>query len=166
MAIFENPNHPEQPQKGVYGWYAKKDGKETTVYIGQAGQKDSCLPNGTLNRGTSEQARCIFCSNQNSANYSTIDTDFIVGTAIIFFEKNGYRCVWKHINNDPDKEWDFVRNQKPILQDVFTAMIKAEFKLRKPIKGYWKRTKDKVDEAENELFSILSKCLIDGITRS
>jgi len=84
MAIFENPNEPPQPQKGVYGWYAKKGDKKMTIYIGQAGGKNSPLPTGTLFRGASELQRSVFSSNPKEDNYSTIDTDFIVGTAVIF----------------------------------------------------------------------------------
>ncbi|MBW1702958.1 MAG: hypothetical protein JRJ50_12735 [Deltaproteobacteria bacterium] len=85
MAIFGNPNFPVQPQRGVYGWYAHKNGKETiAIYIGMAGQKESFLPKGTLFRGISELQRNTFTS--NSPNYNALDTDFIVGTAILFFE--------------------------------------------------------------------------------
>ena len=88
MAIFENPNSPCQPHEGVYGWYAQKDGQETiAIYIGMAGQKMSFIPKGTLFRGISELQRNTFTSNHP---YNTLDTDFIVGTTILYFESLGY----------------------------------------------------------------------------
>lgn len=156
MATFENPNEPRQPQKGVYGWYAEKGDKKITIYIGQAGQKSSPLPTGTLFRGASELQRSIFSSNTKDDNYSTVDTDFIVGTAIIFCEKHGYECTWKHISNDPKEESKLVSCENPILQDYNNAKIKKAFKLRKPI-GYWKKNEQKISEAENEIFRELLK---------
>lgn len=156
MAIFENPNEPIQPQKGVYGWYAEKDSKKITIYIGQAGKKNTYLPTGTLYRGASELQRSVFSSNTKKDNYSTIDTDFIVGTAIRFFEKCGYQCVWKHIDNDPSREEEFVIAKKPILQDMPKTTIKGKFKLKKLVVDYWKKTQEKIDEAENEVFKELS----------
>jgi len=160
MAIFENPNFPLQPQKGVYGWYAQKDGQATIViYIGMAGQKPSLIPKGTLFRGISELQRNTFTSNTSNSPYNTLDTDFIVGTAILYFERNGYSCVWSHISDNPADELRYVAEQKPILQNVSNTKIKMEFKLRKDEKDYWKtrKTQDGVKEAERELFSLLDK---------
>ena len=99
MAIFKNPNSPAQPQAGVYGWYAEKDGgKRISIYIGMAGRKKSFIPKGTLFRGVSELQRNTFTS--NSPHYDKLDTDFIVGTAIRFFEGKGYLCVWEHLRID------------------------------------------------------------------
>jgi hypothetical protein len=79
-AIFKNPNDPDQPQRGVYGWYAQKSGEEPiTIYIGSAGQKRSFLQKGTLFRGVSELQRNTFTS--NSPNYNALDTDFTVDWA-------------------------------------------------------------------------------------
>jgi len=92
MATFENPNEPVQPQRGVYGWYALKDGSErVTIYVGMAGQKQSILQKGTLFRGISELQRNTFSQKYPECSY--LDTDFIVGTAIIFFETKGYKCI-------------------------------------------------------------------------
>jgi hypothetical protein len=64
MASFANPNSPVQPQKGVYGWYARKDGEDPiTIYVGNAGGRKSLLPKGTLNRGVSELQRNTLKSN-------------------------------------------------------------------------------------------------------
>jgi hypothetical protein len=156
MATFENPNNPRQPQKGIYGWFARKGDSDFTIYIGQAGKRNTCLPTGTLYRGASELQRSVFSSNPKTDNYSTLDTDFIVGTAIRFFEKCGYQCAWKHVDNDPSKEEEFVINQRPILQDIPKTTIKGKFKVKKPVAGYWKTTQDKIDEAQNEVFKELS----------
>ena len=160
MAIFENPNSPVQPQRGVYGWYAQKEGKKTiAIYIGMAGQKKSNLPKGTLFRGISELQRNTFTSNPP---YNTLDTDFIVGTAILYFENLGYSCVWKHIDNDPYNEQEQVEEQEPFLQNTRNTKIKMELKLKKDEDNYWKNRNsiEGVTEAEKELFSILEKHLL------
>jgi len=158
MAIFGNPNFPVQPQRGVYGWYAHMNGKETiAIYIGMAGQKESFLPKGTLFRGISELQRNTFTS--NSPNYNALDTDFIVGTAILFFEMNGYSCVWKHLSNEPKEEFKFVNNEKPILQNTNNTKIKDEFRIKRDQKGYWdaRKNQEGVKEAERAIFSALEK---------
>src|SRR5437879_13497949 len=102
MADFVNPNSPVQPQKGVYGWYARKDGGDPiTIYIGNAGGRKSLLPKGTLNRGVSELQRNTRTSNQTNCEYSTPDTDYIVATAILYFQENDYSCAAKHITEHP-----------------------------------------------------------------
>ncbi|MFH0942312.1 MAG: hypothetical protein V1823_04765 [Chloroflexota bacterium] len=161
MATFENPNNPSQPQKGVYGWYAQKGEKKITIYIGQAGGKATPLPKGTLFRGVSELQRNTFTS--NSPDYDALDTDFIVGTALIFFKDRGYECVWKHISNNPKEEIDFVRKEKPILQNPGNTNIINEFKVKKNVTGHWKSSKvllerkKKITEAEYEIFEELTK---------
>jgi hypothetical protein len=157
MITFENPNTPQQPQKGVYAWYAKKEDKMITIYIGEAGKKGSVLPKGTLFRGVSELQRNTFSS--NSPSYDKLDTDFIVGTAVLFFSQNGYECIWKHISNDPQQERCFVAQQTPILQDENNTDIKPEFKSKKGIAGYWKLSPSKVREAEDAIYQQLAKYL-------
>ena len=158
MAIFVNPNNPPQPQGGVYGWYAKKDEKEPiAIYIGMAGRKKSLLQKGTLFRGISELQRNTFTS--NSPKYNVLDTDFIVGTAILFFEKKGYSVEWKHLNDDPNAEKDVVIDEKPILQNQNTR-IKIEFKIKNDSKKfYWKSRKNDsgVVEAERAIISLLEQ---------
>jgi len=158
MAIFENPNSPVQPQRGVYGWYAQKDGKAPiAIYIGMAGQKESFLPKGTLFRGISELQRNTFTS--NSPNYNALDTDFIVGTGILFFEKKGYSCIWKHLSNEPKEEFKFVNAEKPILQNPNNARIRDDFRIKREEKGYWaaRKNKEGVKKAERAIFSVLEK---------
>jgi hypothetical protein len=157
MAIFKNPNSPVQPQAGVYGWLAEKDGsRRISIYIGMAGQKESFIPKGTLFRGVSELQRNTFTS--NSPYYNKLDIDFIVGTAIRFFERRAYLCVWEHLSNDPKKELPLVASVKPLLQNV-GGRIKDEFRIHKDEKGYWKTRKNEegLREAESEVFSALEK---------
>lgn len=161
MAIFENPNNPQQPKEGVYCWYAEKGDKRIAIYVGQAGGKRSSLPKGTLFRGVSELQRCTFSSNEER---NALDTDFIVGTAIIFYERQHYDCFWKHISDDPKKELEFVLTEQPILQNTGNTWIKEEYKVRKQEPKYWRlhRTPDnynrqKISEAEAEIFKVLSK---------
>jgi hypothetical protein len=163
MAIFENPNEPKQPQKGVYIWYAIKDSAELPLYIGQAGRKISVIKKGTLFRGVSELQRCTFSS--NSPSYNTLDTDFIVGTAIKFFEEKGYQCTWRHVSNNPDEENNYVDQMKPFLQMQFKPMIEERFRLRRQ-NNYWKldradieSRRNKVLEAEKALFHELEIAL-------
>ena len=160
MAIFENPNNPVQPQKGVYGWYAEKAGQATvTIYIGAAGQKETPLPKGTLFRGVSELQRNLITS--NSPEYTALDTDFIVGTAILYFENKGYKCLWKHISNNPADENGYVQTQKPILQNTTNSNIRDEFKIKKTEHRYWKarHIKEGIIEAEKELFAVLDEVI-------
>ena len=151
MAVFKNPHSPVQPQAGVYGWFAEKDGeRRISIYIGMAGQKESPISKGTLFRGVSELQRNTFTS--NSPHYDKLDSDFIVGTAILFFEKKGYRCVWEHLSDDPTEELTIVMSEKPVLQNVANARIKSVFrapKMRKDIgkarkvKKAWRKPKEK-----------------------
>lgn len=150
--IFENPNSPSQPQRGVYGWYARKGNETTTIYIGQAGNKKTCLPKGTLFRGVSELQRNTFTS--DSPKYENLDTDFIVGTTIKYFTQNGYDCVWKHISDEPADERVVTKRERPILQD-FNAIIKSQFKKVPCSAGKWKLTEELVSEAENKVFDLL-----------
>lgn len=160
MAVFKNPNSPVQPQAGVYGWFAEKDGeRRITIYIGMAGQKESFIPKGTLFRGVSELQRNTFTS--NSPHYNKLDTDFIVGTAIRFFEGKGYFCVWEHLSDDPTKELTIVESEKPVLQNAVNARIKDDFRVAKDEKGYWqgRKSKEGMKEAEREVFSVLERLI-------
>jgi hypothetical protein len=164
MARFANPNSPVQPQKGVYGWYARKNGEDRiTIYVGNAGGGKSFLPKGTLNRGVSELQRNTFTSNQGECLYSTLDTDFIVGTAILYFEKKGYSCEWMHISDEPNDENKYVKEQKPVLQNATNSKIRDDCRMKKDEKDYWKKRKNRegVSEAEQGIFSILDVNLLN-----
>lgn len=156
MATFKNPNSPVQPQVGVYVWYARKDGRQIVIYVGEAGKRKSLFPSGTLFRGVCQLQRSPFTSNSKKDQYSALDTNFIVGTAIRYFEKHGYSCVWKHICNDPNEEELWVQRKKPILQNA-NADIKAGFRVKKSRVGYWKANQNQagIDGAEKAIFSAL-----------
>jgi hypothetical protein len=156
MVTFENPNAPQQPQKGVYAWYARRGDKRRAIYVGQAGQKNSVLPKGTLFRGVSELQRNTFTS--NSPFYDKLDTDSIVGTALLFFGQNGYECMWKHISNDPQQEVHLVAQERPILQNEKTAEIRPEFRLKKR-DGRWKLSDLQVRIAQDGIFQQLARYL-------
>jgi len=130
-----------------------------TIYIGMAGQKKSFISKGTLFRGVSELQRNTFTS--NSPHYDKLDTDFIVGTAIRFFEGKGYLCVWEHLTDDPSRELTIVASERPVLQNIGNAKIKNEFRVQKEQKGYWqvRKTEEGVREAEREVFSALERLL-------
>jgi len=160
MAIFKNPNSPVQPQAGVYGWSAEKDcARRISIYIGMAGRKKSFIPKGTLFRGVSELQRNTFTS--NSPHYDKLDTDFIVGTAIRFFEGKGYLCVWEHLSDDPSTELTMVASENPVLQNIANARIKDEFRVPKEEKRYWqdRKSEEGVMEAEREVFSELERLI-------
>jgi hypothetical protein len=158
MAIFENPNSPGQPQPGVYVWRAQKTDRETiAIYVGEAGKRTSLFPGGTLFRGVSQVQRSPFTSNSNKAKHSSLDTNFVVGTAIRYFEKEGWVCTWKHISDDPTTEMQYVRREKPILQELATGDIKPQFTMKKIEVGYWQaqKTRAGIDAAEKAIHRAL-----------
>jgi hypothetical protein len=159
MITFENPNIPQQPQKGVYAWYTRKGDRNLVIYIGQAGYKDTCIQKGTLFRGVSELQRATF-----SQDY-VLDTDFIVGTTIMFFDEHGYDCTWKHISDHPEEEGRFIVSQDPLLQDI-KGKVKIVFKAKKENKDYWKlkgldeySKRQKIREAEQAIVKELRNML-------
>jgi len=137
MAKFENPNDPMQPKGGVYCWYAKKNKLKIAIYVGQAGGRQSFAIRGTLFRGVSEVQRNTFSSDSVNS-YRTIDVDFIVGTAIAFLEvEHGFECIWRHVDDEPKNEGNWVRAEKPILQDI-NGRVKEKLRLRNEDKDHWK----------------------------
>ena len=88
MAVSEKS---VQPQGGVYGWYAERNADSIAIYIGRAGK------GGTLCRGVNEMLRTPFTSNDHTQNFGSLDTNFAVGTAISYFEKNGWCSTWRHL---------------------------------------------------------------------
>jgi len=137
MAKFENPNDPIQPKGGVYCWYAEKNHLKIAIYVGQAGGRQSFAIRGTLFCGVREVQRNTFSSDSVNS-YRTIDVDFIVGTAIVFLEEeHGFECIWRHVDDEPKNEGNWVRSEKPILQDI-NGRVKEELRLRKEERGYWK----------------------------
>ena len=134
---FVNPNEPEQPASGVYRWYYVRDGKEFTLYIGNAGKKNnresSPRAPSTLLRGIQEAARGSLSSDMGG----NLDTDFVVGTAVRFFRSNGFDCYWVHLSDDPTEEKKFCHQYDAVLQDG-NGKIKRDFKPSNPDGGQWK----------------------------
>src|SRR5271166_5337888 len=135
---FVNPNDPEQPAAGVYRWYCVRNGRESfTLYVGSAGKPRQTKSGraqkwpSTLWRGISHVSSDDITTNEGRS----LDTDFIVGSAIRFFKSNGYDCCWEHVCEDANQESGSCVKYKPILQDGTT--IKREFRPRKPNGSLW-----------------------------
>jgi len=157
IVIFVNPNDPEQPICGVYRWYAKKQSDELTLYIGQAGSKMTrCQLPSTLGRGVSELQRAAGVSSESGKR--TLDTDFIVGTAIQFFREKGYDCLWEHLCDDPQAEREYCKRYHPFLQDVKTGNICAKYKAKREDGNIW--SNDDVRNAESVLYGLFSQALL------
>ena len=154
MIVFKNPNDPPQPRGGVYRWYVETTrGGELTLYVGEAGSrrpKSPRLPS-TLARGVSEAQRATLSSDKGMS----LDTDFIVGTALKIYSDADYKCVWEHLEDNPKEEKTQCKKYVPILQEPSTADIKEMFRLRG--KGPWqnkdtrKWSKEIEDKAESDL---------------
>ncbi len=161
MALFENPNDPIQPKPGVYCWYASKGDCKVSLYVGQAGGKNSFTVKGTLFRGVSQVQRNTL-SSDSANNYRTVDVDFIIGTVIKLLEQEGFLCTWRHLDDDPSKEINYVRTQKPLLQ-TDKGHIREQLRLREEQEYYWKLTKYKTQsekttrivEAESRISHVL-----------
>jgi len=155
---FVNPNDPEQPAKGVYRWYCGREGQELfTLYVGRSGRSSGTqdMPS-TLGRGISHVSSGQLTSDKGRS----LDTDFIVGSAVRYFRSKGYDCYWEHVCDDPDRESGSCEKYKPILQVGET--IKPEFRRRKPKGSQW--SKADVDLATKELNELFDKLLKDGGT--
>lgn len=142
---FTNPNDPEQPAGGVYRWFYRIGGREITFYIGNSGGRRprSVSKPSTLKRGVMEVQRSCMSSDKGQ----TLDTDFIVGTAIIYLKRKGFDCYWEHISDDPKQERIFCQRFQSVLQDG--TDIKADLRLRKTDGGQW--TIEDMPAAEMEL---------------
>jgi hypothetical protein len=147
--IFQNPNDPVQPHKGVYRWFYREGNEEVWLYVGNAGARDAkekgwSKPS-TLSRGVGEVHRSSFSSDKGCS----LDTDFIVGTALEYLtEVMGLDCVWEHIENNPKLEREFCEEHNPKLQDG-KARIKKELKMRGP-ENRWRNSE--WQKAKGELY--------------
>ncbi len=138
MVLFKNPNNPPQPCIGVYEWYYERGVKRTSIYVGQAGEKESALESGTLMRGVHEATRATFSSNQGKS----IDIDFIVGTALRYLEETRkVVCIWEHIHNDPKMERELCREKRPLLQDPAKCQIYPTLKCQRENQKAWATAK-------------------------
>ena len=103
----------------------------------------------------------------DSPNYQKLDTDFIVGTAIRYFEKKGFNVFWEHLSNDPTQEKKFAQRLNPVIQNS-VPHIHKELQIQSPEKLYWKwpngnREKCllKLQEAEDRIFKVLDEMQLD-----
>lgn len=141
--VFLNPNEPEQPTKGVYRWFCRDSTKEFTLYVGNSGERQTSGTPSTLKRGVLEAQRSCISSNKGSS----LDTDFVVGTALVFFKRLGFDCVWEHVSNNPTEELQFCNEFQPQLQSRRTGKIHREFKLTKPGGALWGKSDFALAEA-------------------
>jgi len=164
---FVNPNCPEQPAGGVYRWYCVCNGRKSfTLYVGAAGgprQTKSGRPQkwpSTLYRGISHASSADVTTN----NGKSLDTDFIVGSAIRYFKSKGYDCYWEHVCDDPTSESKICDSYQPILQDGKGKRrnIKREFRPPKPDESQWSNAD--VDLATAEFNKLFDKLLKDSAT--
>ena len=145
--IFENPNSPEQPVAGIYRWYTKTGGTETTIYVGCAGNRQRTVGTpSTLKRGIQEAQRSCVSSDRGTH----LDTDFIVGTALLYFRAAGHDCYWQHVSNDPKQERELWERFRPLLQPDRPTIARI-FRLRHPDGGQW--SPSHLAQAERELWS-------------
>lgn len=76
--VFNNPNDPEQPAKGVYRWFYRRSGREFTIYVGCAGNRLKTVgAPSTLKRGIQEAQRSCVSNDKGKL----LDTDFVVELA-------------------------------------------------------------------------------------
>jgi len=152
--IFRNPNNTQQPTKGVYRWsYVSERGEEIPFYVGQAGlrRSGSVKHPSTLGRGLSELQRA---SGLSSDKGYSLDTDFIVGTAIAYLtEEKECDCFWEHVSDDPHDEKGFCTQSqdRPILQDE-NGRIHPRFKQRCPLHTWDGKNPERIQEAEKLLY--------------
>ena len=133
--IFHNPNEPEQPAKGVYRWFYITAGRKITIYVGCAGnRKEYGGAPSTLKRGILEAQRSCISSDTGRS----LDTDFIVGSALLFLKKEGYDCYWQHISDFPEEERRLCVQHQPLLQQTNTN-ISRHFRLKKPGESRWEK---------------------------
>ena len=164
MATFRNPNDPQQPQRGVYGWFVTLADGGRCLYVGEAGKRSSPKEKGTLLRGVTELFRETFST--DSPGYQSLDTDFVVGTAIRFFESKAGPVFCEHLANDPGEEDRWVREYKPLIQKAGVPEILPQLKVKMDEIHYWrwspsdhKRCRRKVAEAEQRVHAELDKLL-------
>src|SRR6266496_1259414 len=149
---FENPSDPEQPRSGVYGWFFESTAGARCLYVGRAGGR--LTPNAkpsTLYRGVQELRRSCLSSIRS---HMVLDTDFIVGTALIYLKGLGYSCYWKHLSDTPEDEAALRLRLDPLLQPTSTTITRV-FRPSKSDRTAW--TPADVPLAEKLLFERFRK---------
>ena len=132
---FVNPNDPEQPAGGVYRWFCISAGKMFTLYIGCSGGRKGVGQPSTLMRGVQELKRDVLSSDEERR---FLDTDFIVGSAVMYFKAKGYDCYWQYISNKPKEESRFCEEYKPILQEGTKINPKLRLSKADSESGVWR----------------------------
>jgi hypothetical protein len=151
--VFDNPNVPEQPAKGVYRWFYRDADTEITIYVGCAGNRRETVGSpSTLKRGIQEAQRSCVSSDKGRL----LDTDFVVGTVLMYLKQRGYDCVWQHVSDDPADERKLSADYRPLLQSN-GSIINRRFRLAKPGGQLWVRTD--VELAERLLMAVLHEHL-------
>jgi hypothetical protein len=131
--IFDNPNSPEQPAKGVYRWFFRMGEAEVTLYVGCAGnRRETASTPSTLKRGIQEAQRSCVTSDKGKL----LDTDFVVGTTLLFVKQQGYDCIWQHVSDDPKDEVRLSAQYRPLLQTA-VSHIHRHFRIPKPNNELW-----------------------------
>ncbi len=142
MASFKNHSQQLEAKPGVYMWHTHINEKQVVIYIGMSTKV-------TLGRGVRQFQKLPF--GFFGSKYTTLDANFIVGTAIEFIEKHGFSCTWEHIDDDPKTESFYCEKHKPKLQSgtTITKNLKNLNEL-----NYWRVKKDtnRKDEAKELLF--------------
>jgi hypothetical protein len=151
---FVNPNDPEQPARGVYRWYCITGTKMVTLYVGCSGGRKSVGRPSTLMRGVQELKRDVISSDKERR---FLDTDFIVGSAVMYFKAKGYDCYWQHISDEPSQEPRFCKEYKPTLQEG--TEITKKFRLTKGDGENWCFTTVDIDLATSELNRLFAEII-------
>ncbi|MES2304974.1 MAG: hypothetical protein V4558_05680 [Gemmatimonadota bacterium] len=134
--MFDNPNAPEQPAKGVYRWFYRHADGEVTIYVGCAGNRAKTVgAPSTLKRGVQEAQRSCVSSDKGKR----LDTDFVVGTALHYLKQQGHDCIWQHISDNPTEERSICRKLNPLLQSG-ASNIHSHLRLMKPGGATWAGT--------------------------
>ena len=135
------------------------------MYIGQAGKKPSAKEKGTLLRGVTELFRETFSS--DAPGYKRLDTDFVVGAAIRFFELQVGSVFWEHLSNDPNDESQLFQKHTPLIQKGGAPQLLPQLKVEMG-QHHWKlkgtnleKRTEKMREAELRVFDEL-KALLSG----
>ena len=131
------------------GGTTERGNTAVTLYVGNSGahKTNGVTAPSTLKRGILEAQRSCLSSNKGLS----LDTDFIVGSAIRYFINKGLDCCWEHIRgSNPQDEKKFCKEYKPILQVEDGALIKNEFRHPRDPGNPWKNSER--PKAEASLF--------------
>jgi hypothetical protein len=92
-----------------------------------------------------------------------LDTDFVVGTALLLFKGRGFDCIWQHVAEDPREERNVCKQFKPLLQSNGTT-IDRRFRFAKSPLERWCGTD--VQLAEQRLMAVFEAAFPVGLGQS